>query len=458
MGKNEPVSIAEEVPFEIPESWEWCRLGNICNVVSARRVHQSDWKTEGVPFYRAREIRKLAEVGSVDNELYISEELFSEFSKSGVPSPGDLMVTAVGTLGKTYIVQKGDRFYYKDASVLCFENFGYMLPEYLKMVMETPLLRNQIKTSSAGTTVGTITIVNASSFIIPVPPLDEQRRIVDKLDVISQFLLKYKTTEENLDLLNDNFPEQLKKSILQLAVQGKLVPQNPDDEPASVLLERIRTEKEQMIKEGKIKRDKNESFIFRRDNSHYEKHNGAEECIDADIPFDIPDSWCWSRLRTICYDMRYGTAKKSSKIGEVAVLRMGNIQHGEIDYSNLVYSDDPDDNKSLLLQNKDILFNRTNSRELVGKTGIYRGNVPAIYAGYLVLIRPIMVDPEYINYVMNSQYEWLYCQNVRSDGINQANVSASKIGEFLVPIPPLKEQVRIVQMLIRLLPLTSCKK
>ena len=137
------------------------------------------------------------------------------------------------------------------------------------------------------------------------------------------------------------------------------------------------------------------------------------------------------------------------------MLRMGNIQHGEIDYSNLVYSNDPEDNVSLLLQNKDILFNRTNSRELVGKTGIYRGDIPAIYAGYLVLIRPIFIDPEYINYMMNSQYEWSYCQNVRSDGINQANVSAAKIGEFLVPIPPLKEQMRIVQMLIKVLPLTS---
>ena len=153
--------------------------------------------------------------------------------------------------------------------------------------------------------------------------------------------------------------------------------------------------------------------------------------------------------------MRYGTAKKSLKTGATAVLRMGNIQNGEIDYSNLAYSNDPDDNTSLLLQNKDVLFNRTNSRELVGKTGIYRGNIPAIYAGYLVLIRPILANPEYLNYVMNSHYEWSYCQKVRSDGINQSNVNASKIGDFLIPLPPLEEQYRIVKQIDAILPIVK---
>ena len=114
-----------EMPFEIPESWKWIRWGNVVNIVSARRVHQSDWRKSGVPFYRAREIAKLAEDGYVNNDLYISEELYAEFSKSGVPQANDLMVSAVGTLGKTYVVQKDDRFYYKDASVLCFENGSY---------------------------------------------------------------------------------------------------------------------------------------------------------------------------------------------------------------------------------------------------------------------------------------------------------------------------------------------
>ena len=174
--------IDDELPFEIPENWCWCRLKSIVNVVSARRVHQSDWRSEGVPFYRAREIGKLADTGSVNNELFITEAQYTEFSSSGVPHPGDLMVTAVGTLGKTYIVKDGDRFYYKDASVICFENFGKINPAYLKLLMYSPYMEEQIKQNSAGTTVGTITIVKANEYLIPLPPLMEQQRIVDQTE------------------------------------------------------------------------------------------------------------------------------------------------------------------------------------------------------------------------------------------------------------------------------------
>ena len=174
--------IDDELPFEIPENWRWCRLKSIVNVVSARRVHQSDWRSEGVPFYRAREIGKLADTGSVDNELFITEALYTEFASSGVPHPGDLMVTAVGTLGKTYIVKDSDRFYYKDASVICFENFSKINPAYLKLLMYSPYMEEQIKQNSAGTTVGTITIVKANEYLIPLPPLMEQQRIVDQAE------------------------------------------------------------------------------------------------------------------------------------------------------------------------------------------------------------------------------------------------------------------------------------
>lgn len=172
----------DEKPFDIPESWKWVRWGEIVNIVSARRVHQSDWKSDGIPFYRAREIAKLAENGCVENELFISQDLFDEFSKSGVPQAGDLMVTAVGTLGKTYIVKPEDHFYYKDASVICFENFAGMLPEYLKYVMQSEMMKNQIKSNSDGTTVATLTMVRTVEYVLPLPPLSEQKRIVAKLE------------------------------------------------------------------------------------------------------------------------------------------------------------------------------------------------------------------------------------------------------------------------------------
>ncbi len=177
-----PEITEDEIPFEIPSTWKWVHWGEVINIVSARRVHQSDWKSEGIPFYRAREIAKLAENGYVENELFISQELFDEFSKSGVPQPGDLMVTAVGTLGKTYIVKQNDHFYYKDASVICFENYGHILPEYLKYVMQSEMMNNQIRSNSSGTTVATLTMVRMVEYFLPLPPLAEQKRIVARLE------------------------------------------------------------------------------------------------------------------------------------------------------------------------------------------------------------------------------------------------------------------------------------
>lgn len=177
-----PEITEDEIPFEIPEGWKWIRWGSIINIVSARRVHQSDWRSEGIPFYRAREIAKLAEYGFVENELFISQELFDEFSESGVPQPGDLMVTAVGTLGKTYIVKPGDHFYYKDASVICFENYGHINSMYLKYLMQSEMLMNQIRGNSSGTTVATLTMVRMVEYLMPLPPLAEQKRIVARLE------------------------------------------------------------------------------------------------------------------------------------------------------------------------------------------------------------------------------------------------------------------------------------
>ena len=179
-----PEITEDEKAFEIPEGWMWVRFGNVVNIVSARRVHQSDWKKEGVPFYRAREIAKLASDGFVDNELFISPELYEEFSKSGVPQSGDLMVSAVGTLGKTYIVKDKDKFYYKDASVICLENYGYILPEYLKYIMASEMMMRQIRSNSGGTTVATLTMVRMAQYIFPLPPLAEQKRIVESLKVL----------------------------------------------------------------------------------------------------------------------------------------------------------------------------------------------------------------------------------------------------------------------------------
>ena len=181
--------------------------------------------------------------------------------------------------------------------------------------------------------------------------------------------------------------------------------------------------------------------------SYYEKFlaTGEVKCIDEEIPFEIPQGWEWCRLSLLIYPPKYGTSKKSVPSGLLPVLRMGNIQDGEIVFDKLVYSNDLDDNKKLLLQYGDLLFNRTNSAELVGKTAIFRGQRNAIFAGYLILLRPIFINSEYLNLLLNTPYARDYCNEVKTIGVQQCNINAEKISNLLIPVPNLHETVAIVE-------------
>lgn len=163
------------------------------------------------------------------------------------------------------------------------------------------------------------------------------------------------------------------------------------------------------------------------------------------VPFEVPDGWEWCRLEDIVCELKYGTSEKSSSVGKIAVLRMGNITNvGTIDYSNLVNSSNDEDIKQYSLEKDDLLFNRTNSCEWVGKTAIYKEEQPAIYAGYLIRIRPLLIFPDYLNTVMNSGYYRDWCYDVKTDAVNQSNINAQKLSQLMIPIPPLREQGRIV--------------
>ena len=163
------------------------------------------------------------------------------------------------------------------------------------------------------------------------------------------------------------------------------------------------------------------------------------------MPFEVPKSWVWCRLDDIVCELKYGTSEKSSSVGKIAVLRMGNITNvGTIDYSNLVYSSNDEDIEQYSLEKNDLLFNRTNSSEWVGKTAIYKEEQPAIYAGYLIRIKPLLISPDYLNTVMNSGYYRDWCYDVKTDAVNQSNINAQKLSQLMIPIPPLKEQERIV--------------
>ena len=188
--------------------------------------------------------------------------------------------------------------------------------------------------------------------------------------------------------------------------------------------------------------------------SYYEKilATGEVKCIDDEIPFEVPKGWEWCRLRDVIYPPKYGTSSKSLSNGDVPVLRMGNIQDGEVVYDKLVFSNNVEDNRKYLLQDGDLLFNRTNSAELVGKTAIFKGNRHVIYAGYLILLRPIKTNSEYLNYIFSSPYVRSYCKEVKTIGVQQCNINAEKVSQLLVPIAPFEEQMRIADKIKEVLP------
>ncbi len=429
--------IEDEIPFELPEGWEWARLKDLLNVCSSKRVLQSDWKNEGIPFYRAREIVKLSENDFIDNELFISEEHYLELKKNyGVPQSGDLMVSSVGTIGKVYIVKPEDLFYYKDASVLCFENKNKLLvSQFAKILLESSFVQSQMRDNSKGTTVDTITISAATNYLCIVPPKNEQLRIVD---AAQRALVKVIQIQSNKDVLQATITNA-KSKILDLAIRGKLVPQDPNDEPASVLLERIRAEKEGLIKQGKIKRDKKDSVIFKGDdNSYYEKVGNKLNCIDEEIPFKLPGGWAFIRLKT-AWKLISGRDLSPSDYndknnGIPYITGASNFKNGHV--SLVRWTPVP----QVITQKGDLLLT---CKGTIGEIA-YNNFGKAHIARQIMAIRN--------NYSLNVDFLAL-CIEYSMTKIKQAakglipGISREDILNLVIPIPPTKEQEKICDKL-----------
>lgn len=244
--------------------------------------------------------------------------------------------------------------------------------------------------------------------------------------------------------------KQLKNSILQWAIQGKLVPQDPNDEPAGVLLERIRKEKERLIKEKKIKKDKNASIIFRgEDNSYYEKFlvTGEVKCIDEEIPFEIPNSWAWERWGNISQSIQYGYNAPALENGDIRMVRISDIQNNKVLWENVPFClINTSEIETYLLKVNDILFARTGGT--VGKSFLVEDvPVKAIYAGYLIRTRySSLLCPYYMKAFMESQLYWEQLKN-GTIATAQPNCNGKTLAKMLLPIPPINEQEQIVEKL-----------
>ena len=433
-----PEITEDEKPFDIPENWMWVRFGNIVNVVSARRVHQSDWKTNGVPFYRAREIARLADDGVVDNELFISEELYENFSRSGIPKPGDLMVTAVGTLGKCYVVQDGDRFYYKDASVICLENYARLFPKYLQLIMQSEMLMKQIRSNSSGTTVATLTMVRMVQYLLPFPPLAEQKRIVSKIEELLPYIDCYEQAWSKLEQFNSRFPDDMKKSLLQYAIQGKLVEQRPEEGTAEELFARIQEEKQRLIAEKKIKKEK-----------------PLPEITDDEKPFDIPESWKWCRIGSLGITQTGNTPSKAHpeyQGKDIPFITPGDILNGDICYENQALSVAGMEVARICEADSILQVCIGGS---ISKAAMTKRRVT--FNQQINSITPFYCDNRYIYYVMTSFY-FSQTMKEKAGGTATPIINRGIWDTLLLPLPPLAEQKRIVEKLEQLLPLCEMLK
>lgn len=396
-----------ECEFDIPNSWRFAHLETITRGVPSKQyqILESEVKQDGR--FPVISQSKAYSIGFTDSEekLYRHEDPVVIF--------GD-HTTEIKFVDFDFVVgADGVKIFKPITSVITAKFLFYVLQFYSRDLHKVGGYSRHYKF-----------IKNNP---IPLPPLAEQERIVAKIEELLPLVSEYDGVEKRISALNTEFPDKLRKSILQQAVQGKLTERDPSDEPAIELLDRIRAEKAKLIAEGKIKKEKIIPVI-------------SEE----DQLFDIPDTWTWTTIADTCTNIQYGTSEKSAPSGKVAVLRMGNLQGGKIDYSNLVYTSNDYDIERCHLEYNDLLFNRTNSKELVGKTAIYKAEIPAIYAGYLIRVTPIMIDSDYLNYVMQSHFFKKYCLAVKTDAIGQSNINAEKLKRFVFPLPPLAEQKRIV--------------
>ena len=433
------------MPFEIPESWEWVRLQSVCTKLvdgdhnpPKGEVHRTNYIMASSTNINQDRLVDLEKV------RYLSAEIFLRENERTAASEGDIFFTSVGSLGRSCIF---------DGSLnICFQRSVSVITtllfnEYLKYCFDSGYFQNKVQKEATGTAQKGFYLNQLANALIPVPPYDEQVRIVSEIKKYLPLIVEYDNRQASLNELNNNFPEQLKKSILQMAVQGKLVSQDPSDEPASVLLERIRAEKERLIKEGKIKRDKNESFIFRRDNSHYEKRDGIEICIDDEIPFDVPTNWSWARTSSLGRMIRGKGIKRTETVpcGKPCI-RYGEIYTTyNIEFCKAVsFIPDSLDKQCLHFAKGDIVYTLTGENKVdIAKAVAFLGDGQVAAGGDLAYWTAHGMNPLYLVYYMASPF-CIEQKRRTATGDIIVHISTEKVGRFLIPVPPLAEQNRIV--------------
>ena len=425
-------SLADEVPFDIPDSWEWVTLKSIAISSLGKTLDKAKNKGELKPY--------LCSINVYWDGIDLTTVKEARLEEGELPKyllkPGDLLICEGGDVGRSAVWESTQEMYYQNA-LHRVRFYGGINPYFFQLLLECYKGNLILDTYSKGMTIKHLVQTALNAIIFPLPPLAEQNRIVDAINRLLPFLRSYDRAEKRITALNTEFPETLKKSILQEAVQGKLVPQDPSDEPAEALLERIRAEKQRLIKEGKIKKDKHESVIFRRDNSHYEKLDGMERCIDDELPFEIPENWCWCKIGTI-FTLQAGKNIQAAEIHENPFADSypcygGNGIRGYVASSN-----------------------RTGDYPIIGRQGALCGNINRATGEFYATEHAVCVETySQISVAWACLFLTALNLNQYATATAQPGLAVANINEVYIPLPPLAEQHRIVQRIEELLPLVK---
>lgn len=426
-----PKITEDEKHFEIPESWMWVHLNYIASSSLGKTLDKAKNTGNLHPYlcsinvyWNGISLEKVKEARFEDTEL--SKYLLQK---------GDLLICEGGDVGRSSVWEHDVTMYYQNAlhRVRFYQNIN---PYFYKYLIECYKGIGIIDKFSKGVTIKHLVQNSLNAMWLPLPPLAEQKRIVAKIEELLPLVDRYEVAWTRLEDFNRRFPENMKKSILQQAIQGKLVEQRPEEGTAQELYQQIQAEKRRLIKEGKIRKEK-----------------PLPEITEGEKPFEIPESWMWVRWGNLSNSIQYGYNAPAQKSGRIKMVRISDIQDGKVLWDSVPYCQiNEDDIHTYLLSANDILFARTGGT--VGKSYLVK-EIPeeSIYAGYLIRTQySSRLCPEYLKYFMESHLYWEQLRN-GTIATAQPNCNGKTLSKMILPLPPLTEQKRIVARLEELLPL-----
>ncbi len=420
-----PIS-EEEIPFDIPESWKWVRLGNCLDVRDG--THDTPkYVDKGVPLVTSKNLKN----GSIDfsTAKLISYDDYVNIAKRSNVDENDILFAMIGSIGNPVLYRGNVEFGIKNMALFKAVRNGALM-EYV--YYWSVLAEKYMKCEAQGGVQNFVSLSYLRKYVFPLPPLAEQRRIVQKIDQMLPLVEQYGEAYTALESLDARFPDDMRKSTLQYAIQGKLVPQRPEEGTAEELYQQIQKEKKKLIAAGKLKKEK-----------------PLPPISEDELPFDIPESWKWVHGRDLV-NIISGTsyAKNDERHEGIRIIRGGNVKQGRVNLLNDdVYIDESlSDPEKTLVQGDIVIIGSTGSSKVIGNAGfVEKTDATSQIGAFLRILRAFCPETcDYLNVIFQSSY---YKEHIvhEAKGTNINNIKASYINNFIIPIPPLEEQSRIVE-------------